>query len=170
MSQSNDIWVCQICGHENTGCFCCECGWVKPGYVKNSTAAHSSGGDPSVTSNDSDNKAPVILPPNFVQPSFPYPYPYPDQMPARGMMCEPPFRSDDNSSSGYTCDNDPWVCPRCGCEVKGGLYCFTCGARNPRAVSNTAQSEGEQETWVCNNCGAQVNGSAFCHECGSKKV
>ena len=230
MSDSDLKWLCQVCGNENTGDFCCECGVKKP---KN--ADISIPPEPSVNNN--------FLSDNIIDHLFAGT----PQMPAFGMMSEPYFMTlyktrkdnkyliksrcncgcytccnifdpkeitqwvdekyavcpycnsptivgdaaydsvdlsvldklnkyyikkecvDGYKPSGHSCDDSPWICPKCNSEVKGGLYCFTCGTRNPGAVADIPDTEEEPQTWVCHKCGAQVKGSAFCHECGSKK-
>ena len=70
----------------------------------------------------------------------------------------------------YTYDDSPWICPVCKAEVKGGLYCFTCGTRNPNAIKDELNTAKDPVSWICPNCGTAVKSAHFCPECGTEKI
>ena len=223
-------WFCQLCGFENTGRFCCECGAEKPENVDTSKPPE----------NPVNNGSPSDYDVSHFFSASPF-------KPAFGMMSEPFFMTlyktreenrslvksryncgcytcckvfdpkeitqwvdekyavcpycnsatvvgdasfdsvdaqlldkinrcfikkevfSDYTPPQFTCDDSPWICPTCNSQVKGGLYCFTCGTKNPKAINVDAADADKQESWVCPNCNSEVKGSVYCHECGNKK-
>ena len=177
MSDINENWKCSMCGTDNTGNFCCECGSIKPGYVPKNKQTHNvsdSTADPAdadgkwrckvcgTTNTDSkclfcgqtkSDNGKFVVPQQQVFPNtIPFTYP-PGFQPARGLMCNPmPPTQPQNA--------EPWLCTRCDHTNKGGDYCFNCGMQRSKAAD-------KKEAWTCPDCNNEVGDDApFCPECG----
>lgn len=143
MTENTENWKCPMCGHENTGRFCCECGAPNPANSKQSAPV----------SNQTASSNNAVVPPQQAFPTISLNTYPPGTLPARGMMCEPiPPTQPQNT--------EPWLCTRCDHTNKGGDFCFNCGMPRSKAAA-------KDEAWICPDCGTQVDkDSPFCPECG----
>lgn len=180
MRNVQQYWECPSCGHVNDGMFCIECGSLRPGCVKAAQVESF----PQKTDNSTpmpnedkwrcyicghenterfclfcgqsrDNNDKIVIPDPQAFTAFP-PI-VPNMMPARGMMCDIPNMTPPDPNSA-----EPWSCPNCEHNNKGGEYCFNSGMPNPNVPK-------KDNNWICPDCGMKVSGAPFCPECGKKK-